>query len=73
MGKARRAYELEITKILAKTMQNSYRKKQVEELITRIFQKMQTIIGPSKNHEELETLKSEFHLLKQEAYSLMKT
>ncbi|AFN83343.1 hypothetical protein EROM_070920 [Encephalitozoon romaleae SJ-2008] len=73
MGKARKAYELEITKILAKTMQSSYRKKQVEELVSRILQKIQCIIGPAKTHEEIEALKAEFMALKQEAYSLMKS
>ncbi|AFM98621.1 hypothetical protein KMI_08g13190 [Encephalitozoon hellem] len=72
MGKARSTYDLEITKILAKTMQSSYRKKQVEELVSRILEKMQSIIGPARAHGEIETLRAEFEALKQEAYSLMK-
>ncbi|CAD25629.2 hypothetical protein [Encephalitozoon cuniculi GB-M1] len=71
MGKVKKAYELEITKILAKTMQSSYRKKQVEELVSRILLKMQAVIRPSGDCDEIEALRSEFMFLKQEAHSLM--
>lgn len=69
----KKAYDLEITKILAKTMQSSYRKKQIEELVSRILQKAEAVMGPGRDQQSIEELKSEFALLKQEAHSLMKS
>ncbi|KHN69359.1 hypothetical protein CWI42_080950 [Ordospora colligata] len=72
MKKLDEAHDLEITKILAKVMQCSYKKKQVNEIISRIMQKIETVINLHDNNQSIESLRSEFVTLKQEAYSLMK-
>lgn len=64
--------ELEITKILAKIMQSSYRKKQINELILRILQKVQNAMKPNYNDKDVEAIKLEFIALREEASSLMK-
>ncbi len=73
MKKLDEAHGLEITKILAKVMQCSYKKKQVNEIISRIMQKIETVINLHDSSQSIESLRSEFVTLKQEAYSLMKS
>lgn len=66
-----RCYELETTKILVKTMQSSYKKKQINELILRIIRKVEGLMEPGYNDEDIAALKAEFMSLKQEAHSFM--
>ncbi|KAH9411123.1 hypothetical protein HK407_08g12670 [Ordospora pajunii] len=72
MKKLDDAHDLEITKILAKVMQSSYKKKQVNEIVSRVVQKIEAVIHLHDNSQIIESLKSEFAALKQEAYSFMK-
>lgn len=59
-------YNLEVTKILAKVMNNSYKRKEISEIFFRIFEKMENIIKPCKLNDEFFKLKEEFSTLKLE-------
>lgn len=64
-------YDLELTKILAKTMQSSYKRKQIGEMVLRILQKVETVMLQTQDNSDLEALRAEFTALRQEAYLFM--
>jgi hypothetical protein len=57
-------YNLEITKILAKIMNNSYKRKEISEITFRIIDKMESVIDSSNMDDEFNKLKEEFISLK---------
>lgn len=57
-------YNLEITKILAKIMNNSYKRKEISEIMFRIINKMELVIDNSNMDDEFDKLKEEFNNLK---------
>lgn len=71
MCEIKEKYELELTKILAKTMQSSYKKKEIHEILLRIIPKIDSIITVSNDTEEFEILKKEFEILRREAFKLI--
>lgn len=64
--------DLDVTKILAKVMQSSYKKKQISEVAQRIIGKMQQILSHPRS-SNIEALKLEFAALREESYSLMRS
>ncbi|WUR03181.1 uncharacterized protein VNE69_04010 [Vairimorpha necatrix] len=56
----------EMTKILAKVMHNSYKRKEVNELIERIIEKMDKIIKTDNLEEEFLRLKEEYYNILQD-------
>jgi uncharacterized ferredoxin-like protein len=56
---------LEITKILAKVMQSSFKRKELDEIVIRIVNKMEEVIKGNRS-EEYEELKKEFKEIKKE-------
>lgn len=52
--------DLELSKILAKIMENSYRKKEIEEIIYRIMEKFKKLVFSNKNEEKVKNLRLKF-------------
>lgn len=52
--------DLELSKILAKIMENSYRKKEIEEIIYRIMEKFKKLVSSNKNEEKVKNLRLKF-------------
>lgn len=61
---------LELSKILAKTMQNSYKRKEVEETVRRIIEKIEKMNSKEHDEERLRTLRRQFEEIRQSLYEL---
>ena len=61
---------MELSKILAKTMQSSYRKKEIHEIMSRIIEKLDEIIRKDIDDTKLRQLRKEFEELRREYYGL---
>ncbi|EQB60554.1 hypothetical protein NAPIS_ORF01887 [Vairimorpha apis BRL 01] len=56
-------FNLEITKILAKIMQNNMKKKEMQEILYRIIDKMDYILSENDSFENFLELKREYEVL----------
>lgn len=64
-------HDQEITKLLAKVMHNSYKRKEVNECIYRIFYKMEKIINTDNLDEDIKHLKDEYSAILKEINKYM--
>jgi hypothetical protein len=65
-------YEFELTKILAKVMQGSYRRKELHGLVLRIVGKAEKAFELGVNEEELRVLRGEYERLRSEAMDMLR-
>lgn len=61
---------MELSKILAKTMQSSYKKKEIHEVIIRIIDKFDGIIKRDGDDSQLKQMRKEFEEIRREYYGL---
>lgn len=60
---------IELTKILGKVMQNSYKKKEIAEIIERIIEKIERRTDRN-NEEEIRKLRMEFEEIRKDYYKI---
>ena len=60
---------LELSKVLAKTMQSSYRRKEIEEAIARITDKMERVLTPTPD-DKVRELRIQFEEIRKQFYGL---
>jgi hypothetical protein len=68
----REGYEFEITKILAKVMQSSYRRKEVHDLVLRVVGKAEKVFEAGASEEETRRLREEYERLRDEALEMLR-
>lgn len=61
---------MQLDKILSKVMQNSYKRKEIEELIERISSKIHNMLSEAHKEDEIRSLRSEFENIRREFYNL---
>lgn len=61
---------VELTKILGKVMQNSYKKKEVSEIVDRIIAKIERRLTSNYNDAEIRALRIEFEEIRKSLYDL---
>lgn len=61
---------LELSKILAKTMQSSYKKSEIKNTITRIINKLERGVSEKCNQEKIIKLRSEVEEIRKKIYGL---
>lgn len=57
-------YETELTKILAKVMQSSFRRKEMNDKMNAILDKIDSVLQSNDKNEDVEELKREFNEIK---------
>lgn len=63
-------YQKTIAKILAKTMESSYRKNELFKRMNTVVDKMEMVIGFEDNNESLVELRQTFEEIKRQFYKL---
>lgn len=61
---------LELSKILAKTMQNSYKKKEIQETVERIIEKTERLICKEDESGNVRKLRMELEEIRKEFFGL---
>lgn len=61
---------IELTKILGKVMQSSYKKKEIQEIIERISSRLENRMVAQYNDSEIKTLRVEFEEIRKTLYDL---
>lgn len=61
---------MELSKILAKTMQSSYKKKEIGEAISRIIEKVDRLLLTGHDESKLREMRREFEELRKSFYGL---
>lgn len=61
---------IELTKILGKVMQSSYKKKEVSEIVERIINKVESKIVNRYDDAEIKSLRMEFEEIRKSFYDL---
>ena len=61
---------LELSKILAKAMQSSYKKKEIEEAVARIMEKMDRALLSRNDAQKIRELRAQFELIRRDFFGL---
>ncbi|KAI4291973.1 hypothetical protein PAPHI01_1247 [Pancytospora philotis] len=61
---------VELSKVLAKVMQNSFKRKEVTETVERIMGKMERVFASQTNEQTVRELRSEFEKIRKSFYGL---